>query len=90
MITQGKKETTYEYIDHFIKVAVFVGGTNDGFKCWIFKRRLRLDYMFQENLGLKEAHSLKYLLRKVHAYINYKEKLLVIGVIRGIEIIGPN
>lgn len=41
-----------------------------------------LDMMFWENLELKEAHSLKDLLSRVYHYINYKEKLLSMGINR--------
>lgn len=47
-IHQNKKETLQEYIDRFTKVAVAVDISQDGLNCWIFKKRLRAYYMFNE------------------------------------------
>lgn len=69
-ITHRNKETLHGYIGLFAKMAVVVGGTKGELKCWIFEKGLRLDNMFRENLGLKEACSLKYLLSMTQPYIN--------------------
>lgn len=45
-VTQRKKETIPKYIDRFTKVAVVIGGSDDGLKCWMFKKGLRPDCMF--------------------------------------------
>lgn len=61
-IEQNKKEILREYIDRFTKVLEEVRGTNNKFKCWIFKRGLRLDCMFHEKLDLEGSYSLENLL----------------------------
>lgn len=50
-IMQKKKEVLVEYIYNFTKVAVGVGDSDDGLKCWIFKKGLRSDYTFREKIG---------------------------------------
>lgn len=42
-ITQNNKETLKEYINHFTKVSLHVGGIDDGLNCWIFERGLRIE-----------------------------------------------
>lgn len=46
--------------------------------------------MFREKLGLNKAHNLKDLLSKAQSYINYKEKILAMGVNRGSRNTIPN
>lgn len=56
-ITHRNKETLCEYINRFNKVKLALGDTYDKLKCWIFEMRLIPNCMFQEKLGLREAHS---------------------------------
>lgn len=72
-IIKGKKETLGGYINHFTKVAVVVRGASYGLKCWIFKRGLRSDCMFQKKLMLKEVHNLKDLHNRIQSYIIMKK-----------------
>lgn len=44
--------------------------------------------MFQDKLGLKEAHGLKYLLSRMQPNINYEENILSIGIYRGLGNVG--
>lgn len=53
-----------------------VEGSNNGLKCWIFKKGLRLDYMLKQ-LGLEGACSLSDLLNRDQPYFNYEEELIV-------------
>lgn len=46
--------------------------------------------MLQENLGVKEDHSLKHLLSRAQTYINYEENLLTEEGYREAKILGLN
>lgn len=72
-IIKGKKETLGRYINHFTKVVVVVGGANYGLKCWIFKRGVSSDCMFQKKLMLKKVHNLKDLHSRIQSYIIMKK-----------------
>lgn len=72
------------YINCFTKIVVAVGGSNDSLKCWIFKKGLRLNYVFWEKLGRKETHNLKDLLNRVKPY-QLRGKNFVDGVNRVLE-----
>lgn len=62
-----------------------MGGSDESLKCLIFERGLRWDFLFQENLGCKEADNLKFLLIRAYVYINYEEKLLAVRTNGGSE-----
>lgn len=81
-IMQGKKETMCGYIDHFTKVVIVVGGSNEIMNCCIFKKGLRPNCAFREKLEIKEAHNRKALLSRVQPYIINEEKLLANRVSR--------
>lgn len=49
-IKKNKKLTLHKYIDMFTKVAVELGGFDDGLKFWIFKKGLRSYCTFREKL----------------------------------------
>lgn len=49
-IALGNKESLRAYIDHFTKVTVEMGGSDESLKCWVFKNGLRQDNAFREKL----------------------------------------
>lgn len=59
MIHQKKKEMMCKYIAQFTKVAVEVGGNNNGLKCQMFKKELGEGYMLCQNLIIKDVKSLR-------------------------------
>lgn len=48
------------------------GGTNDGLKCWVFKKKLIPNFMFWEKSELEGACNISDFLNMAHPYINYE------------------
>lgn len=77
-----KNENLHMYIDHFTKMVVAIGGSDESLKYWIFEKGLRLKFTFRETLEHMETQNLKDLPSRVQPTLNMKRsfwRMQVIG-----------